>query len=140
MRSFRSKINSIMELSLQSPKSCAEFESKSGYKWAREIIVDYYTRTEEGWLLGCMVKVLSVKAKKNPTQGGLSHSYCLEVEYKIGAETSKEKWFVKIPNSLQTVSMDERELVMYNKIFPRLQVNMYISVSIRKMYPSLDIS
>ena len=132
MRSFRSKINSIMELILQSPKNCAEFESKSGYKWAREIIVDYYTRTEEGWLLGCMVKVLSVKAKKNPTQGGLSHSYCLEVEYKIGAEKSKEKWFVKIPNSLQTVSMDERELVMYNKIFPRLQVNMYIEVSIKK--------
>ena len=30
-------------------------------------------------------------------------------------------WFVKIPRSLQTVAMDERELVMYNTIFPRLK-------------------
>ena len=29
--------------------------------------------------------------------------------------------FVKIPKSLQTVAMDERELVMYNTIFPRLK-------------------
>ena len=107
---------------LRSPRSCAEFESKSGLVWAREIIVDYYTRTEEGWLLGCMVKVMSVVAKENPTQGGLSNSFCLEVQYRIGAEKSKESWFVKIPKSLQTVSMDERELVMYKKIFPRLQV------------------
>ena len=67
------------------------------------------------------------------------HSYCLEVEYKIGAEKSKEKWFVKIPNSLQTVSMDERELVMYNKIFPRLQVNMYLCVNIQKSFMLFQI-
>ena len=84
--------------------------------------MDYYTRTEEGWFLGCMLKVLSVVARENPTQGGLSQSYCLEVQYKIGPENYKEEWFVKIPKSLQTVAMDERELVMYNKIFPRLQV------------------
>ena len=30
-------------------------------------------------------------------------------------------WFVKIPKTLQTVAMDERELVMYNTIFPRLK-------------------
>ena len=30
-------------------------------------------------------------------------------------------WFVKIPRSLQTVAMDERELVMYNTIFPKLK-------------------
>ena len=107
---------------LEIPRSCGEFENKNGMKWAREIIVDYYTRTEEGWLLGCMVKVLEVAAKENPTPGGLSKSYCLEVYYKIGAEKSREQWFVKIPKSLQTVAMDERELVMYNKIFPRLQV------------------
>ena len=113
------QISTVMDLVLESPKSCAEFENKNGMKWAREIIVDYYTRTEEGWLLGCMVKVLSVVAKENPTQGGLSQSYCLEVHYKIGSEKSREEWFVKIPKSLQTVAMDERELVMYHKIFPR---------------------
>ena len=117
-----------MELVLQSPRSCAEFESKAGMKWAREIIVDYFTRTEEGWFLGCMVKVLLVVAKENPTQGGLSQSFCLEVQYKIGADKSKESWFVKIPKSLQTVAMDERELVMYNKIFPRLQVRNQIII------------
>ena len=110
-----------MDLVLQSPRSCAEFENKTGMKWAREIIVDYFTRTEEGWFLGCMTKVLSVIAKENPTQGGLSQSFCLEVDYKIGPEKSQESWFVKIPKSLKTVAMDERELVMYNKIFPRLQ-------------------
>ena len=46
--------------------------------------VDYYTRTEEGWLLGCMVKVLRVAARQNPCQGGLSDSFLLAVEYKIG--------------------------------------------------------
>ena len=30
-------------------------------------------------------------------------------------------WFVKIPKTLQTVAMDERELVMYNTIFPKLK-------------------
>merc|ERR1719481_1172923 len=35
---------------------------------------------------------------------------------------TQEHWFVKIPASLQSVAMDERELVMYNTIFPRLQV------------------
>ena len=111
-----------MELVTRSLSSCEEFESKAGLDWAREIIVDYYTRTEEGWLLGCMVKVLSVTARHNPCQGGLSHSFLLEVQYKIGAKLSREAWFVKVPKSLQTVAMDQRELVMYNKIFPRLQV------------------
>jgi len=48
-------------LVLKSIKSCEKFESKEGLDWARRIIVDYYTRTEEGWLLGCMVKVQSGK-------------------------------------------------------------------------------
>ncbi|XP_023344347.1 uncharacterized protein LOC111713656 [Eurytemora carolleeae] len=111
-----------MPLVLESPKTCKEFESRVGQNWAREIIVDYYTRTEEGWVLGLMVKMLSVMAKENPTPGGLSRSYCLEVFYKIGEKMSQEHWFVKIPKSLQTVGMDERELVMYNTIFPRLQL------------------
>ena len=115
-----------MELVTRSLTTCEEFESKAGFAWAREIIVDYYTRTEEGWLLGCMVKVLSVSARHNPCQGGLSLSFLLEVEYKIGAKLSREAWFVKVPKSLQTVAMDQRELVMYNKIFPRLQV-LYVS-------------
>ena len=110
------------DLIMKSINTCEEFESKCGHAWARAIIVDYYTRTEEGWLLGCMVKVLSVNARQNPCQGGLSDSFLLTVEYKIGAEFSKEEWFVKIPKTLQTVAMDERELVMYNKIFPRLQI------------------
>ena len=29
-------------------------------------------RTEEGWLLGPMVKILTIMAKQNPTPGGLS--------------------------------------------------------------------
>ena len=69
-----------------------------------------------------MLKILSVMAKENPTPGGLSRSYCLEVFYKIGDVMTQQHWFVKIPLSLQTVAMDERELVMYNTIFPRLKV------------------
>jgi len=111
-----------MSLVLESPKNCKDFEGRNGQKWAREIIVDYYTRTEEGWLLGPLVKMLSVIAKENPSPGGLSRSYCLEVFYKIGETMTQEHWFVKIPKGLQTVAMDERELVMYNTIFPRLQV------------------
>jgi len=107
---------------LESPKTRKEFESKAGQKWAREIVVDYYTRTEPGWLLGPCVKILTVIAKDNPTPGGLSRSYLLDVFYKIGQVMTQEHWFVKIPQSLQTVAMDERELVMYNTIFPRLQV------------------
>ena len=49
-------------------------------------------------------------------------SYHLEVFYKCGQTMTQEHWFVKIPLGLQTVAMDERELVMYNTIFPRLQV------------------
>ena len=55
--------------------------------------------------------------------GGLSRSYMLEVFYKIGDEMTHEHWFVKIPKTLKTVAMDERELTMYNTIFPRLQVS-----------------
>jgi len=105
-----------MSLILKSPQTVKEFEKREGQEWARKIIVDYYTRTEDGWLLGCMVKILSVIAKANPTPGGLSNSYCLEVFYKTGADMSQEHWFVKVPKSLQTVAMDERELVMYNTI------------------------
>ena len=126
-----------MELVTRSLSSCEEFESKAGLDWAREIIVDYYTRTEEGWLLGCMVKVLSVTARHNPCQGGLSHSFLLEVQYKIGAKLSREAWFVKVPKSLQTVAMDQRELVMYNKIFPRLQVKKE-KVKVEKMTTPLS--
>ena len=114
-----------MELVTRSLTTCDQFESKAGLEWAREIIVDYYTRTEEGWLLGPMVRVQSVSARTNPCQGGLSLSFLLEVQYKIGPKLSREAWFVKVPKSLQTVAMDQRELVMYNKIFPRLQVHTY---------------
>jgi len=107
---------------LQSPKNRKDFESKEGQKWAREVIVDYYTRCEPGWLLAPLVKIMSVIARENPTPGGLSRSYLLDVFYKIGPEMTQEHWFVKVPQSLQTVVMDERELVMYNTIFPRLQV------------------
>lgn len=69
-----------------------------------------------------MVKVSRVSARQNPSQGGLSQSFLLEVEYRIGKEVSLESWFVKVPNSLASVAMDERELVMYNRIFPVLQV------------------
>ena len=72
---------------LESPESLKAFESKVGQKWAKEIIIDYYSRspimiiliilmimirTEEGWLLGPMVKILTIMAKQNPTPGGLS--------------------------------------------------------------------
>lgn len=112
----------LSTLVLESPKTIKEFESKLGQNWAREIVVDYYSRTDEGWLLGQMVKMMTIMAKENPTPGGLSRSYFLEVFYKIGDKMTQEHWFVKIPQSLQTVAMDERELVMYNTIFPRLQV------------------
>ena len=41
--------------------------------------------------------------------------------YKTGENMTQMHWFVKIPRTLQTVAMDERELVMYNTIFPRLK-------------------
>ena len=69
-----------------------------------------------------MGRVARVSARHNPSQGGLSHSFLLEVEYRIGKEISLESWFVKVPSSLASVAMDERELVMYNRIFPALQV------------------
>jgi len=109
------------EFVLESPKNRKEFESKAGQAWARKIVIDYWTRTDEGWLLAPMLKILSVMAKDNPTPGGLSRSYCLEVFYKIGDQMTQQHWFVKIPKTLQTVAMDERELVMYNTIFPRLK-------------------
>jgi len=109
------------EFVLESPKNRKEFESKAGQAWARKIVIDYWTRTDEGWLLAPMLKILSVMAKDNPTPGGLSRSYCLEVFYKIGEQMTQQHWFVKIPKTLQTVAMDERELVMYNTIFPRLK-------------------
>ena len=123
-----------MELVTRSLTTCEQFESKAGLEWAREIIVDYYTRTEEGWLLGPLVKVQSVSARSNPCQGGLSLSFLLEVQYKIGQKVSREAWFVKVPKSLQSVAMDQRELVMYNKIFPRLQV--YLS---EELYEDQDV-
>ena len=52
-----------MELVTRSLTSCQEFESKAGLEWAREIIVDYFTRTEEGWLLGPLVRVQSVRSR-----------------------------------------------------------------------------
>lgn len=119
---FQGEQGVSMELVTRSLTTCEQFESKAGLEWAREIIVDYYTRTEEGWLLGPLVRVLSVSARTNPCQGGLSLSFLLEVQYKIGQKMSLEAWFVKVPKSLQSVAMDQRELVMYNKIFPRLQV------------------
>ena len=110
------------EFVLESPKNVKEFEKKSGQNWAKQIVIDYWSRADPGWLLGPMLKILSVIAKENPTPGGLSNSYCLEVFYKVGEAMTQMHWFVKIPKSLQTVAMDERELVMYNTIFPRLKV------------------
>ena len=57
------------EIVLVSPNTSREFEKKVGQDWARQIVVDYYTRTEDGWLLGPLVKVVSVMAKENPTPG-----------------------------------------------------------------------
>ena len=105
---------------LESPTTVREFENKKGQQWAKQIVIDYWTRTDQGWLLAPLLKILSVIAKENPTPGGLSRSYHLEVFYKTGENMTQLHWFVKIPRSLQTVAMDERELVMYNNIFPRL--------------------
>ena len=59
-------------LRLKSPGSIKEFESKAGQAWAREIICDYYSRTDEGWLLASMVKIMTIMCKENPSPGGLS--------------------------------------------------------------------
>jgi len=96
-------------------------EHKKGQLWAKQIVTDYWRRVDEGWLLAPLLKILSVIAKENPTPGGLSRSYHLEVFYKTGENMTQLHWFVKIPRSLQTVAMDERELVMYNTIFPKLK-------------------
>ena len=67
------------EFVLESPGSVREFEHKKGQLWAKQIVIDYWTRVDEGWLLAPMLKILSVIAKENPTPGGLSRSYHLEV-------------------------------------------------------------
>ena len=59
---------------------CREFEQKKGQLWAKQIVIDYWKRTDEGWLLAPLLKILSVIAKENPTPGGLSRSYHLEVK------------------------------------------------------------
>ena len=64
---------------LESPKSAKEFENKKGQLWAKQIVIDYWKRVDEGWLLAPLLKILSVIAKENPTPGGLSRSYHLEV-------------------------------------------------------------
>ena len=64
---------------LESPTTVREFENKKGQQWAKQIVIDYWTRTDEGWLLAPLLKILSVIAKENPTPGGLSRSYHLEV-------------------------------------------------------------
>merc|ERR1719278_1172123 len=91
---------------LESPNSVRGFESKKGQQWAKSIVIDYWTRVDQGWLLAPLLKILSVIAKENPTPGGLSRSYCLEVFYKIGQDGAmvQEHWFVKIPLSLQTIA------------------------------------
>ena len=114
---------------LESPTTVREFENKKGQQWAKQIVIDYWTRTDEGWLLAPLLKILSVIAKENPTPGGLSRSYHLEVFYKTGDNMTQLHWFVKIPKSLQTVAMDERELVMYNTIFPKL--NTFIKTKLK---------
>ena len=68
------------EFVLESPKSVKEFENKNGQQWAKQIVIDYWKRVDEGWLLAPLLKILSVIAKENPTPGGLSRSYHLEVK------------------------------------------------------------
>ena len=60
-------------------RSVREFEHKKGQLWAKQIVIDYWKRVDEGWLLAPLLKILSVIAKENPTPGGLSRSYHLEV-------------------------------------------------------------
>ena len=67
------------EFVLESPASVREFEQKKGQLWAKQIVIDYWKRVDEGWLLAPLLKILSVIAKENPTPGGLSRSYHLEV-------------------------------------------------------------
>ena len=117
---FSEETSCSSDFVLESPTTVREFENKKGQQWAKQIVIDYWTRTDQGWLLAPLLKILSVIAKENPTPGGLSRSYHLEVFYKTGENMTQLHWFVKIPRSLQTVAMDERELVMYNNIFPRL--------------------
>ena len=70
------------EFVLESPLSVREFEQKKGQLWAKQIVIDYWKRVDEGWLLAPLLKILSVIAKENPTPGGLSRSYHLEVRNK----------------------------------------------------------
>ena len=71
------------EFVLESPNSVREFEQKKGQLWAKQIVIDYWKRVDEGWLLAPLLKILSVIAKENPTPGGLSRSYHLEVTINI---------------------------------------------------------
>ena len=79
------------EFVLESPASVREFEQKKGQLWAKQIVIDYWKRTDEGWLLAPLLKILSVIAKENPTPGGLSRSYHLEV---IRVKTSQSLFYI----------------------------------------------
>ena len=68
---------------------CREFEQKKGQLWAKQIVIDYWKRTDEGWLLAPLLKILSVIATEPPTPGGLSRSSHLEVKCRDCKRISK---------------------------------------------------
>ncbi len=51
----------------------------------------------------------------------LSNSHLVEVCFKAGGDLRVFSWFVKIPKSDQTASLDRTEAFMYNVMFPTLQ-------------------
>eukprot|EP00094_Tigriopus_californicus_P004731 TCALIF_04551-PA protein Name:"Protein of unknown function" AED:0.30 eAED:0.30 QI:231/0.66/0.57/0.71/0.83/0.57/7/0/825 len=91
--------------------------------WAERIMVDYKMKYDSLFLkTPGVLRVLDVIAKENPNPGMLSNSYLVQVSYKLGDKGFHvESWFVKIPKSPSTATMDSVEAFMYSKMFPLMQ-------------------
>ena len=52
----------------------------------------------------------------------LSESYVMDVSYTQGdSNFTVESWFVKVPKSLETFTLDQMEIFMYDYLHPLLQ-------------------
>ncbi|QQP36705.1 Uncharacterized protein FKW44_021879, partial [Caligus rogercresseyi] len=66
----------------------------------------------------------------------LSHSYVVEVFYKSSNDSDivSESWFVKVPKSTLTSSMDAVETFAYKDLFPKLS-RIYEAVEVELRLP-----
>ena len=47
-------------------RSVREFEHKKGQLWAKQIVIDYWKRVDEGWLLAPLLKTSQSSPRRTP--------------------------------------------------------------------------